>query len=90
MKTVLVFLFSVLLCNAASIAAAEEDTRTYFIMNLEKGGSSKKFEEMFKMCGGTPVRQINEQAIIAEMSIQQGICVSENTKKIIIQITHRD
>lgn len=88
MKTVLVFLFSVLLCNAAS-AAAEEDTRTYFIMNLEKS-SVKKFEEMFKMCGGTPVRQINEQAIIAEMTVQQGICVSENTKKIIIQITHRD
>ena len=89
MKTVLVFLFSVLLCNAASGATAEEDTRTYFIMNLEKN-SVKKFEEMFKMCGGTPVRKINEQAIIAELTVQQGICVSENTKKIIIQITHRD
>jgi len=79
----------ILLCFVSSVQA-EEQTRTYFIMNLEKGGSTQKFEEMFSQCGGVAVEKINEGALIAKMTIQQGICVAEKTKKIIIQITHRD
>lgn len=70
----------------------DEDNRKkpkkYFVMNLERTNSPKKFDEMFSLCGGTIVKQLNENSIIAQLSIEQGICVAENTQKIVIQITN--
>jgi hypothetical protein len=71
-------------------AFGDSNIRTYFIMNQEKTDSKQKFDKMISLCGGKIVKQIGNNAVIAEMSIHQGMCVAENTRKIIIQITHRN
>ena len=88
MKYVMAVVLGIILSQNS--AFGDSNIRTYFILNQEKTDSKQKFDEMIALCGGKIVKQIGNNAIIAEMSIPQGICVAENTRKIIIQITHRD
>ena len=88
MKIITTFICCLFMSNqlfAEPIVDKKKPSR-YVVTNLDKTTSYKKFDDMFSLCGGKLIESLNSNSIIVELSIDEGICVVENTSRIIIQI----
>lgn len=73
----------------SSLSFAQDDQiRHYLIVNLDKADTNK-FNDILARCGGTIIQKYSDNTVLMELTVQQGICVSETTSKIIIEIRER-
>lgn len=74
------------ICLTFCYAAAHADQKEYLLIDLEKSKSPmEKFSTIVSTCGGKILRSPTPSSVVVLLSTEEGICVAENSQKIIIQ-----
>jgi hypothetical protein len=75
----------IFLCSVVS-ATAHAEQKEYLLIDLEKSKSPmEKFSTIVSTCGGKILRSPTPSSVVVLFSTEEGICVTENSQRIIIQ-----